>query len=231
MVLDKSVLASDRQEEITMKEKVYSMYWEHDGENAPDVRPIDGDFDKVLPVGYEFNPVTNSVKIDDMPRLRKLSVYQGVPVDTRYMPTKALFKSNGYELPDIMRSRSRFIVSDRFRQVVEELEPGKHQFSAVELVDEAGMHVAEYFWFNPCARIDSVDREHTTHELIDVGLWDFNKGGKYIFNLLQIGDAQIWIDPRLNSGSVFIRQQMKEAMHATGLMGLGHGEFNAVRGL
>lgn len=220
--------AAERKEE--MMEKVYSMYWEHDGENAPDVRPIDGDFKKVFPAGYEFNRVTQSVKIDDMPRLRQSWAYQGVAVDLTHVPTKALFKSNGYELPDILQCSNWFMVSSEFRQVVEKLEPAKHQFSAVELVDEAGAHVAEYFWFNPCARIDSVDREHTTHELIDVGLWDFNRGGKYVFNLSQIGDVQIWIDPRLSSGSIFIRQQMKNALYVAGLKGLGHGELNAVWG-
>ena len=129
-----------------------------------------------------------------------------------------------------MECRSRFVVSEKFRQVVERLEPGKHQFSAVELVDEAGGHLEDYFWFNPCERIDSVDREQTTHELTETGAWRQLKGGRYVFNLSQIGDADMWIDPRLGSGTVFITENFKAMLSEADLPGLGYGELDAVGG-
>lgn len=220
--------AAEQKEE--MMEKIYSMYWRHDGENAPDARPIDGDFKMVFPTGYEFNRVTQSVKIDDMPRLRKSWGYQGVAVDLTHVPTKVLFKSNGYELPGILQCSNWFVVSSEFRQVVEGLEPGKHQFSAVELVDEAGMHVADYFWFNPCARIDSMDREHTTFSMSKTGVWEPHKSsGKYVISLKQIMGAQIWIDPVTGSSqSVYVTHAFREAMSVHDVTGIGYFEREAI---
>lgn len=225
--------AAERKEE--MMEKVYSMYWKGKGEPSPEIKPLDGDFDKVFPSGYGFtqekqDALSSAIRLEDRTYVNKISTYQGVPVDLTYMPTKAEFISNGYDLEDVMYSRSRFVVSNKFREVIEKLEPAKHQFSAVELVDEAGAHVAEYFWFNPCARIDSMDREHTTHELYKEREWDYKPDGKFVANISHIAESCIWIDPLTAFQTVFVTQKTKDALHTAGLQGVNFGELEAVRG-
>jgi hypothetical protein len=49
---------------------------------------LDGDFRKVLPVGFEFSPVTHSVRQPDGTRVKENEFYQGVRVEPTHLPTK-----------------------------------------------------------------------------------------------------------------------------------------------
>ncbi|TJV04208.1 MAG: DUF1629 domain-containing protein, partial [Mesorhizobium sp.] len=78
----------------------------------------------------------------------------------------------GKIMPADLMMHNSFFVSGKFREVVEKLEPGLHQFVPVELLWKDGSHAASYFWFYPCNRIDGMDREQTTHEFREKsGLW------------------------------------------------------------
>ena len=73
------------------------------------------------------------------------------------------------QLTDLQRAHDIFLVSDRFRQVVEKLEPGVHLFAPVELVWEDGSHAASFFWFYPCSRVDGIDREAAPQDRVQSG--------------------------------------------------------------
>lgn len=108
-----------------------------------------------------------------------------------------------------MHCHRNLTVPDRFKEIVEQLKPGVHQFLPVEFVDVEGNHLAHRWFFIVCNRIDSVDREHTTMVLANGKLWmpernlpaaersvtfDPNLEPKLVFNEGQIGTMHVWHD-------------------------------------
>ena len=208
---------------------VYTIYNDTGEEYIAGFKFLDGDMKQVLPVGFEFHPVTGGARLADGTRVKKKEFYQGVRVDPTHLPTKVMWKGKKRQLTDIQQAHDIFLVSDSLRHVVEELEPGTHLFAPVELVWEDGSHAASFFWFYPCVRIDGMDREHTTHELDEkAGLWVFKPGKKYVIGLKQVAGHHVWIDPRLTSGSVFVSGVVKQAMADAGVRGIGYNEFPTV---
>ncbi len=209
---------------------VYTIYNDTGEDHISGFKFLDGDMKQVLPVGFEFNPVTHSAKLPDGTRVRKKEFYQGVRVDLTHLPTKVVWKGRKRQLTDLQRAHNILLVSDGFRKVVEELEPGIHQFAPVELVWEDGSHAASFFWFYPCTRIDGMDRDHTTHRFEDsAGLWMNNPGGKYVVNLGKVGNHHVWIDPRMNSFDLpFVSRALKKHLEDAGVRGVGYHELPTV---
>ena len=85
----------------------------------------------------------------------------GKRLKTGHVITKILWHSRR-PVPDIYGPFMAVAVSGRFREIVEELEPGVHQWLPVEFVDKKKNHLAHRWYFIPCNRIDSVDEDHTT---------------------------------------------------------------------
>lgn len=190
---------------------------------------LDGDMKKVLPVGFQFHPVTNGARLPDGTRVKKNEFYQGVRVDLAHLPTKVLVKGKKRELTDLQRTNNIFMVSDNLRRVVDQLEPDVHQFKPVELVWEDGSHAGSFFWFYPGNSIDSIDREKTTHAFDEsAGLWVSKPGGQYVVNLAKLSGNNIWIDPRTHFGSVFVSESFKQAMADAGVKGIGYNNFPTV---
>ncbi|WP_353682751.1 DUF1629 domain-containing protein [Mesorhizobium sp.] len=129
----------------------------------------------------------------------------------------------GKIMPADLMMHNSFFVSGKFREVVEKLEPGLHQFVPVELLWKDGSHAASYFWFYPCNRIDGMDREQTTHEFREKsGLWMNRPGGSYVVNLQRVGGRNVWIDPRMSGFDLpFVSETFKLAMSEAGVRGIG----------
>ncbi len=130
------------------------------------------------------------------------------------MPKKVEWGGAKRQLTDVQRAHNIFLVSEAFRNVVEQLEPNVHQIVPVELVWSDGSHAASFYWFYPCNRIDSMDRHHTTHELSEgSGLWMAKSGNRFVVSLKQVAGRHIWIDPRMNSFDLpFVSEVFKQAM-------------------
>jgi hypothetical protein len=60
------------------------------------------------------------------------------------------------------------VVSGRFREIVDQFEPGVHQFLPVRYVEQANVLAERYFI--TCNRLDSVDRIRTTM-ILHKGMW------------------------------------------------------------
>ena len=133
---------------------------------------------------------------------------QGYPVKPETLPAKILWACGNEPLPDVL---PRFAVSSRFRDLVEQFEPGVHQFVPVEIYKrKGGEPAATYYWFIVCQRLDSVDRDHTTYMWrLDYtgenGFWtdedpeteQINEDAKLVFSRALIGAHHIWHDPHL----------------------------------
>lgn len=190
---------------------------------------LDGDFKKVVPTGYEFHPVTQAARLDDGTRIKNTWSYQGIPLDLSHLPTTIRWKGEKHDLKDLQKTHNWFFVSAKLRELIEVLEPKTHQFSPLEIVWDDDSHAAAYYWFNPCNRIDSMDKSRTTHEFNErTGKWQFVEGKKYVANLSQISDHQIWLDPRTTFGSVWVSKKFKQAIDAASINGIGFSQFEAV---
>jgi len=192
---------------------------------------LDGDFKKVIPIGLDYHPVTNVARMEDGTRVRAESKYQGLPVDMTHMPTRIRWGGGKRQLLDLSMTASTFLVSQKMRDVIEQLEPNVHQFAAVELIwMQDDSHAANYFWFYPCNRIDSLDREHTTYEFNEkIGRWRHVDGKNPVVNLAQVGNAHIWIDSRWDTlGQPHVSQAFRQAMDAAGIMGIEYNETQVV---
>lgn len=192
---------------------------------------LDGDFMKVGPAGFDFSEKPNAVRIDDAPMVRFNEVNTGLRTDTAYLPTRIQWGGSKRELGDVLYTRNCFIVSQRFRDVVESLEPEKHQFEPLQVLWADGSLAGNYFWFFALQRLDSMDREHTTHKFQTVEWmkkWRPINGGKWVANLDQVGRYCIWIDPHTRVGWPWVSGSFKQAMVKAGITGLRFDETETV---
>lgn len=162
---------------------------------------------------------------------------QGYWVKPETMPRQYLWANGGKPLPDVLPG---FVVSPRFKALVEQFESNVHQFVPVEMFQSRkGEPVATYYWFIVGQRIDSVDREHTTF------IWKPSKYGaghgfwssrnlnpetldfveipnpKLVFSNSQVEGHHIWHDPHvLTFNNGLCSDEFAEAFLASGMAGV-----------
>ena len=89
-----------------------------------------------------------------------VSDHHGLPIDPDIVPRRAFIQTKAKRLMDFVSLRFRKGVTDAFRQKVEELEPGVHQFIPVEIFTRDGEPVEKtYYLMNVCHRVDAIDEE------------------------------------------------------------------------
>ena len=207
---------------------VYTIYNDTGEEGISGSDMLDGDMDKVQAAGYEFVAPTYSVRLEDRTYIDNFSKTQGVRNDPTYLPTKIRWGGRKRELTDLQYARNSMLVRDNFRQVVEALEPGVHQFEPVEIVWKDGTSAGQFYWFYPCARLDSMDREHTTHVMYREREWERAPGGKFVVSLKQVGGHHVWFDKRAMWHFPYVSAAFKQAMAEAGVKGIGYHECEAV---
>jgi hypothetical protein len=207
---------------------VYQIYNDTGEEGISGSDMLDGDIGKVQPEGYEFAAPTYSVILSDGTIIRKGSITVGLRIDPTFLPTKIRWGGRKRELTDLQYARGSMLVRDNFRQVVESLEPGLHQFEPVDIIWKDGASAGQFFWFYPCARLDGMDRELTTHTLHRERVWDEVSGGKYVICLKQVSGHHVWFDKRAMWHFPFVSDEFKEAMTHAGVNGIGYYEREAV---
>jgi hypothetical protein len=162
--------------------------------------PSDGAFNGVT---YEQDPETLDLRATERESLDKghTAMAHGYRVNGDKAPKKMLWEGGDKALPDyIMRNQPA--VSPRLRALIEQFEPGVHQFFPVDIWKKRnGEPVATYYWLNVCNRIDSVNEEKTTHERIRdyTGrfFWSSSRpeNAKLVFSSEKIAPYHIWTDP------------------------------------
>ncbi len=189
---------------------------------------LDGDFKKVVPIGYEFHPVMKAAKQSDGTWIEESFGYQGIPVDLSSLPTKLRWVGNKHELNDLQKTHDWYFISSKLKEIIENLESNRHQFHPVEIFWEDNTHAANFYWFNPCNRIDAIDREHSTALFNEkIGMWKY-EGGSFVVNLEQVHGNHIWVDSRARFNSVWVTDQFKQAIVAADINGIGFAEFETV---
>lgn len=157
-------------------------------------RPLDGDMDDARVLHPDLaHPVV---------RHRGRAVNSGYPLDPATVPKKFLWGGNTLEVPDMIAYRGPYIISERFRDLIESFEPNVHQFLPIDFERPNGSHAARHFLMQACNRINSVDAEQTTSSCYfgnEGGTRNCKVfiGGELVFNLCQIGSAHLWVDNNL----------------------------------
>lgn len=161
------------------------------------------------------------------------ALVSGRRVKTDHVPKQMKATTKGV-IPDYGCWHSLTYVSDRFKSVVESIEPGIHQFIPFQIVGPRKVVIADMWFMVVCNRIDSVDRELTTFLLVDGQMWmpgreapreqwplnfDPNAKGKFVFNLAQIGNHHMWYDQHSIYGP-YLSDRLADALNTANLTGV-----------
>ena len=145
----------------------------------------------------------------------------GRPVTTDFVPTKMRWcDRQRHPIPDFDPGLI-LNVSNRAKNLIEDLEPGVHQFLPVEYFDIDGRFVESRWFLIVCNWIDSVDRNHSRLSLANGIFWvpDGVVDPKLVFNEEQASGYHLWRDKYLISGP-FISDVLAERIQKEALTGL-----------
>lgn len=192
--------------------------------SAPVSEYLDGDIFKVT--------LLNNVPLGEVgPMPGQESLLWGAEVDPKHMPTKMYRGGGRKRLTDASDTLyGPRIISSKTKDLIEEIEPDVHQFFPLALFDKSKKHIADYWAWVVCNRVDGVDREHTNYFLIGGRLWfsnyrdeDGNKvkveNPRMVFNLAQIGDRHFWRDSGLYSDPILMSDYAAERFSKSDLTG------------
>jgi hypothetical protein len=206
-------------------------------ETAPDIEIVGGD--KVWRGVRFLNPdEVDPPAASDMFLSERFG--QGYAIDPETAPKAAIWKSKDKLPPDYaFGNNSIMLVSVKFRDLVEQFEPGVHQFLPVSMYfKQTDIESFDtFYWFICCQLIDSLDPQHTTipwrGKGYDVRREDGRRWGSWhidaeaeppqkpVFSLAAIGEHHLRRDPYWSRGMVYCSDAFGEALNAQGLSGFG----------
>lgn len=194
---------------------VYFLSHRNDEVYSYNYRALDGDVSKI-----QAADLTRDVGV----RIRPGYAYCGRPYEPEHIPSKIELEGPKRKIPDIYSGYGLF-VDEKFKSIAGRFEPDVHQFFPVEFVWKDGSHAASRYWFVPCNRLDTVDREKTTFEFRNLWFLDGSKDKELVFNRAQIGAHHIWIDKFIVMPSPLISETLKAELDAVGLTGAHYQHF------
>ena len=147
-------------------------------------------------------------------------LFSGRRVKPESVPKVIRFKSKR-KLLDYEGSWNIYSVSDRFRALIEEIEPGVHQFEPVRFVAKDGADFGTRWFWQVCNRIDSVHRGLTNMTLPGPHWRPPGAGVKphMGFDVSAIGHASFWHDKHI-SNATFVSDAAKSRIDAAGITGV-----------
>ena len=138
---------------------------------------------------------------------------ESVPKVIRWMSKRKLLD---YE------NARRKTVNDRFRALIEEIEPGVHQFEPIRFIAKDRSPLEDRWFWQICNRIDSVHRGLSNLVLREGVVWrppPKPTVPRNVFDLSKIGTAQIWHDMHI-PGVTFVSDTAKDRIEAAGIAGV-----------
>jgi len=114
-------------------------------------------------------------------------------------------------------------VTDRLRALIEEIEPGIHQFEPLRFLTRDGAKLEKRWFWQICNRLDTVSREHTKIWLLKGSQWGMPSVRPceepiLVFETDKIGEAKFWHDKFL-SASKFMSDDTKVRIEKSGFTG------------
>ena len=166
------------------------------------------------------------------------SVNGGRPCLTDQFPTRMLWKGPKGSIIGDFNRQNLLNVSEKARTLIEQWEPGVHQFVPIDFVDGDGEILEHRYALVIGNRLDAVDRQHTTFVLLWGKIWrsakevasdfpqdlppniDLSVPSKIVFSKNQIGSAHLWRDMHIDMGGPFVSEDFAAALRSSGLTGL-----------
>lgn len=110
-------------------------------------------------------------------------LFSGFPLDAATIPRALEWQSPRW--PQDFEHTIIVHVSERFRALIEEFDPGLHQFVPFDLIDRRNALIAKRYCWQVSNRIESV------------AFVEQRSAKKLVFDLAKIGDSHFWIDPKM----------------------------------
>lgn len=170
---------------------------------------LDGDWQRVQPLDLSH---------DDGIRIKATCSNQGRPLDAAFMPTRMRVNGPKRKLVDTLPTYGALLVDQRFKDAVEALEPGVHQFFPIALEWKDGTPTGSRYWFNPCNRLDAIDRERSTKPFRNKVMQ--SGPGEIVFNRSRIGGCHVWKDKFVSGNRPFLTDTLKARLDESGTTGL-----------
>lgn len=160
---------------------------------------------------------------------------QGYPVEPAFAPTKLMWGDKRKAVPDFIVYCTVPIISERVKAIVEEYEPGAHQFLPLDLYHrKATAPFARHYWFVICKLIDTIDEKATTYQLEmspwaeGVGFYDTtNRDGHLIHSRKKISGNSCWRE-KYSARWWMMSDQIIERFEVGNIVGLGKTRFEEV---
>ncbi len=198
---------------------VYYLSCDEGEEYSYGMKALDGDLKKIRPAD-----LTQDGGIEILPIRGKF----GRALESTHMPTRIRIEGPKRPLTDLRDGYGMF-VDAKFKAELEKIEPGIHQFFPIAFLWEDGSPAGERFWFNPCHRLDSVDRTNTTFEFRNLWYLDGDPAKKLVFNRTQIGNRHAWMDKFISGmGGIWISETLKRNLEAAGVTGMALRAYEEV---
>lgn len=140
-------------------------------------------------------------------------INSGTPLDPAIVPKRFSVGVVAKSLPDIFSLKLGLGVTKTFREKVEELEPGIHQFFSIALRDKSGEVLEERYWLlNICNRVDAVDlaksEQPPTGKSYDSHIVRTHGEVKIVLRNELISGKCMWIDRRVGFAYFFSDELM-----------------------
>ncbi|MEM8751864.1 MAG: DUF1629 domain-containing protein [Pseudomonadota bacterium] len=206
----------------------YFIHYEPPGHTSDDFIELDGDMLKVV-------PEDQSVDVGVTPPLGTHAFRCGRWVSTEFLPTQIRAKGRKRRLPDFGRCARGQFVSAAFRDIVESLEPGAHQFVPVDVLWKDGSSAGEFYWFATGRRLQTLALDLLYPPLkpnksnwTDIGEdGRLVKNARHVFDSKLIGDAHVWSDLHTD-GYIAVSDRFKALVEEAGLIGIRFQERETV---
>lgn len=197
------------------------------------VAQVGGDWSEVYPADIDFSEFRDFGVLPDGTIASKEFAQQGLPIRGEYLPKELKWGHGELKegVHDFLQTNSCFIASEKFRNTVEALEPGIHQFVEVKITWKNGEAKQRYYWLFPCNRIDSIHDQLCTYDFKErngIRRWQWKPDTKLVFDLQKIGNTHMWLDRGYhNTDGINISETLKNALEDAKITGVNYYEFEA----
>lgn len=121
-----------------------------------------------------------------------------------------------------------YSVSDRLRDLIEEIEPGIHQFEPLSLITKRGVLIDQRWFWQVCRRLDTVDSDKTTWRYRT--FWSpTENSSRLVLDPVRAAGVHFWRDKHLIDPILLCSDLAKSRIEAAGMTGIVYREMETRR--
>ncbi|SDW15346.1 hypothetical protein SAMN05444358_10166 [Ruegeria halocynthiae] len=196
---------------------IWNLLTQPTGTYPVEIDLLNGDWDK--------NQLEDmSVDIGRKPLTRADFFQSGRRMRTDFLPTIAKRSGAGTQpIEDYKDVRLAQICSGAFRELVEQFDPGVHQFEALEILDRNGQpEKRDFFWFFPGVRLHALDPDRVIPPLSGPGYYDQTippADWHFVFQQAIVSSHDVFCTAEVFN-LIFVSDRLKQAIEIAGFSGI-----------